>query len=50
MEVFGLDNKVIEILLDMQKEMKTMQKEMKNMNTEIKNMNIDFKELHTYKK
>ena len=40
-----MDNKILEILLDMQKEMKDMQKEMKDMQKDMKDMQKDMKDM-----
>ena len=40
-----MDNKILEILLDMQKEIKDMKSEMKDMKSEIKDMKSEMKDM-----
>ena len=42
-----MDNKILEILLDMQKEIKDMKSEMKDMKSEMKDMKSEMKDINT---
>ena len=42
-----MDNNILEILLDMQKEIKDMKSEMKDMKSEMKDMKSEMKDINT---
>ncbi|MGL5717106.1 MAG: hypothetical protein ACRCXT_05050 [Paraclostridium sp.] len=41
-----MEKKILEILLDMQSDMKNMQSDMKNMQSDMKNMQLDIKHIN----